>query len=79
MNLENLRYILSVKPELLLVKGKSGEVAMSQLAAFQSTGDRLYDDFSSPMSVRWEILRFLLRHCQSITHANIAEDDYIPV
>eukprot|EP01035_Chromulina_nebulosa_P015547 gene15547-20606_t len=74
VNLENLRYIHSVKPELLLVRDQSGEVAMSQLVAFQSPGDRLYDDLSYPMSVRSEILRFLLRHSQSITHANIAAE-----
>eukprot|EP01036_Dinobryon_divergens_P032267 gene32267-41819_t len=56
-DLDILRYIQSVKPELLLSKDFAEELPINYLTIAV---------LSSPMSVASEILRFLLRHCRSI-------------
>eukprot|EP01036_Dinobryon_divergens_P033707 gene33707-43565_t len=55
--LDILRYIQSVKPELLLSEDSIEDLPISYM---------VYDYLSSPMSVASEILRFLLHHCRSI-------------
>jgi hypothetical protein len=56
-NLDILRYIQSVRPELLLSMDNAQKLPILFLA---------YGDLTSSMSVASEILRFLLQHCRSI-------------
>eukprot|EP01036_Dinobryon_divergens_P031125 gene31125-40476_t len=57
--LDILRYIQSVKPEVLLSKDSADELPISYLT-FLALGN-----LSSLMSIPSEILRFLLHHCRS--------------
>jgi ankyrin repeat protein len=72
LKLENLRYIFSIQPNLILVEDSKGGLAISHLIAgihdddiYNSANDfnhnqHLYTDFESPFSNRSEFLWFLL-------------------
>lgn len=73
-NLDTLRYIHSIKPELLLAKNEDGLAPIAGLVFLKSSSGDPFQDFANSMSVCSDILRFLLHHCRTINPPS-AEDD----